>query len=97
MGVTGIFGSHINSPSIEEALVWTLLALGATYFQGHSLDIVWRFENASRVMLNSVFSARVIRSFLSCLVFMGLGLLGMLKMDPGAASSQKKPGECGSR
>lgn len=41
-------------------------------FQGHSLDIVCRFENFSRVMLNSIYSissTRVVgsRAFWECL------------------------------
>lgn len=58
------------------------MALGTTYFQDHGPDIVWRFKNISRVILNSISSTRIVRSFLPCLVFMGLGLLGMPKMDP---------------
>lgn len=50
-------------------------------FQGHSLDIVSKFENFSRIMLNSMSSTRIPGSFPACLMPVGLGLLGMLKDD----------------
>ena len=56
------------------------------FSQDYRLDIVWRPENFSRVILNFIPSTRVAGRSLPCLAAMDQDLLGMLK--DGSGSSQ---------